>query len=76
MTKREIAVAMAVQAATNGVGYLPKTGATCPMCGRNKLKITCTKKWEGNYRTRFHKCTNKSCLMCVLDQTIKSVQSG
>lgn len=68
------AIAAAIILAQAGVDYSPKTGATCPCCKAEKLRVRNTQAWEGTMRIRFHLCTTPSCMLCVLKQGIKSVE--
>ncbi|MBU1040249.1 MAG: transcriptional regulator [Proteobacteria bacterium] len=68
------AIAAAIILAQAGVDYSPKTGATCPCCKAENLRVRNTLAWSGNMRIRFHLCTTPSCLLAVLKQGIKSVE--
>ncbi|MEG6505876.1 transcriptional regulator [Nitratidesulfovibrio sp. 1201_IL3209] len=69
-------VTVAMARAQDAVDYIPRTGATCPVCGAQRLRVVCTKPWIGNVRVRFHRCTNPACVMGKLGLSIKSVQDG
>lgn len=62
-----------MQAARAGVTYTAKLKASCPACGQ-QLQTTKTMPWSGDYRTRYHKCTNTDCLLSMLGQSIKSIE--
>jgi hypothetical protein len=65
---------VAKEKAENGVVFSPRTGATCPFCGRKRIRIYSTKPWDGRNRIRYHRCQNPVCLLHKMDQTIKSVE--
>ncbi len=73
MTRAVVMIVRAKQAAENGVDYSPRTGATCPSCGK-KARIYSTKPWEGTARIRYHRCENTACVLHALGVTIKSVE--
>jgi hypothetical protein len=66
-------IAVAISKARNGIVYDTKDGAFCPACGE-RVKVLVTKPWLGSSRLRYHKCDNPKCVMCVLDETIRSWQ--
>jgi len=66
-------VVLAVKAAENGVDYSPRLGALCPWCGK-KAKVYSTKKWDGPYRIRYHRCETSRCLIKMSGGTIKSLE--
>lgn len=68
------AIAAAIILAQAGVDYSPKTGATCPCCRAEKLRVETSKPWDGTMKVRFHVCTNKGCLICKLGQRVKSIE--
>lgn len=68
------AIAAAIAKAQAGVDYSPRTGATCPCCGAENLRVRNTLAWAGTMRVRFHLCTNPRCLLAQLKQGIKSVE--
>lgn len=68
------AIAAAIAKAQAGVDYSPRTGATCPCCGAEKLGVRTTRPWDGTLRVRFHLCSNPRCLLAQLKQGIKSVE--
>jgi len=68
------AIAAAIAKAQAGVDYSPRTGATCPCCGAEKLAVVTTRPWDGSLRVRFHQCANPRCLLASLKQGIKSVE--
>jgi len=78
MTAAQItqAVALALEAAANGVDYRPKEGAVCPWCGKKKIPVYSTKPWSGSVRVRYHHCNNPGCLLCQLHTGIKSLQEN
>lgn len=67
-------LARAKNIAQSGVDYTPRHGAICPWCGTTKLPITRTMKWEGQTRTRYHKCPTPSCIIAKLEIGIKSIE--
>lgn len=71
-----LTVAAAKEKADSSVDYLPRYGAVCPECGRKKLPVITSRKWEDNIKVRFHRCPNKKngCLLAVMGVSIKSVQ--
>lgn len=66
-------VTAAIDTAAAGVDYSPRTGATCPWCGR-KSRIYKTMPWEDATRVRYHVCDNGACVMASLRVTIKSIE--
>lgn len=68
------AIAAAIAKAQAGVDYSPRTGATCPCCGAEKLGVETTRPWDDAMRVRFHVCSNPRCLICTLGQRVKSVE--
>ena len=66
-------MALARQVAANGVDFSPRTGATCPWCGR-ETKITKTMPWDETIRIRYHRCRNKRCVLAVMGVSIKSIE--
>ena len=66
-------VAIAKRKADDSVDYSPRYGARCPECGA-RMRVHTSKPWEENIKVRYHKCTNKSCLIYAMDTNIKSVQ--
>lgn len=72
---RESAVVTAMAKAREGVDFSPRTGATCPVCGRKKLRVVRTMPWDGAVLIRYHRCTNPVCVLCRLGQNVKSIQS-
>lgn len=71
----ELAVTVALAKAAEGVDFDTKNGAPCPLCGV-RMRVVCTRQWEGGTRLRFHRCENKDCLMCRSSGVVKSVQSA
>jgi len=67
-------IALAIKQAQAGVDYSPRTGATCPCCGAQKLRVETSRPWAGRMKVRFHVCANPRCLLCQLGQRIKSVE--
>jgi len=68
------AIAAAITLAQAGVDYSPRTGATCPCCKAENLRVETTKPWYGTMRVRFHVCANSRCLICTLGQRVKSIE--
>jgi len=69
-------VELAVAKAKDGVEYSVKSGATCPLCGKKKLRVQSSPKWMGDIKIRYHKCRNPDCLLGKLGTLIKSVQEA
>ena len=59
-----------------GVDYYPKGGAECPFCHKKKIKIVTSRKWDGNFKIRYHRCNNPRCVLSQLGVSIKSIQSN
>jgi len=76
MSSRKAAavIATAIKQAQAGVDYSPRTGATCPCCGAENLRVRNTLPWSGAMRVRFHLCANPRCVLAQLKQSIKSVE--
>lgn len=77
MSRRKVAaaaIALAIEKAKAGVDYSPRTGATCPWCGAERMRTVTTRPWEGDARVRFHLCSNPRCLLASLGQRVKSVE--
>jgi len=74
MRKIKAIIVFAIQKAAQGVEYTPKYGAVCPFCGSIRMRTITTRKWDGDTRTRFHRCKNKSCPLHKRKVYIKSVQ--
>ena len=70
----EIQLAIKMKEAENGVEFNVKTGAACPWC-KERMRVVDTKSWEGDIRVRYHRCYNPICPLCVMEKSIKSVQS-
>lgn len=68
------AIEIAVVKARDGVDYSVKSGATCPMCGKKKIKVMSSPRWMGEMKVRYHKCQNPDCLLGKMGTLIKSVQ--
>ena len=66
-------IAEARSAALAGVDFSPKKGALCPWCG-SRSKVTNTQPWDGNYRVRYHRCQNMSCVLSTMGVSIKSIE--
>jgi hypothetical protein len=66
-------IAMAIETASAGVDYSPRTGATCPWCGR-RSRIYKTMPWEDTTRIRYHQCENHACVMASMRISIKSIE--
>jgi hypothetical protein len=69
-----IKLALSIREAIEGVTYYPRGGAKCPWCGE-RLRVLDTKSWVGRSRIRYQKCVNNQCPLCVLDQSVKSIES-
>lgn len=66
-------VAVAMAKAQEGAEFGPD-GAPCPMCG-HRMKVVSTRK-VGVARVRYHRCLNKSCVLCSMGSIVKSVQGN
>lgn len=66
-------IALAKEQAAAGVDYSPRLGGLCPWCG-TKAKIYKTNPWEDNMRIRYHRCTQKGCVLAAMEITIKSLE--
>tara|TARA_Y100001954_G_scaffold119941_1_gene129134 strand:- start:6157 stop:6390 length:234 start_codon:yes stop_codon:yes gene_type:complete len=67
------AIGAAMVKAREGIEYSPKNGATCPMCGK-RCPVVSSPKWSGNLKVRYHRCTNRACVLCQVEASVKSVQ--
>lgn len=66
-------LATKIAEAEAGVDFSRRHGARCPSCGQT-AKITCTKRWEGDTRIRYHRCQNPACILASSKTAIKSVE--
>lgn len=70
-----IQIAQARKQCEAGVEYSPHTGATCPVCQTNKIKVKTVRSWKDGFRLRYHQCTNPACVVNVMGLYIKSLES-
>lgn len=66
-------VGVIFQQAQTGIVFTSRHGAICPGCNK-KVKIYCTRPWDGGVRVRYHKCTNGQCVVGHAGISIKSVE--
>ena len=59
--------------AEDGVVCDRKAGATCPMC-HDRLKVYCSRPWNGGVKVRYHWCGNEGCILHQLKVKMKSVE--
>ena len=62
-----------IRKAQAGVDYSPRTGATCPGCGR-RATVYRTMPWDDAIRIRYHRCESETCLVARCRTTIKSIE--
>ena len=59
--------------ASEGVVYDHKKGAACPAC-HERLRVYCSRPWNGNVKIRYHQCANRECILHQLEMKMKSVE--
>ncbi len=68
-----VRLATAREAAAGGVDYSPRSGASCPWCGK-KTRIYRTLPWDGRLRVRYHRCYQRGCPIASMGVSIKSIE--
>jgi hypothetical protein len=67
-------IALAITTARAGVDYTRQHGATCPLCGKHRIPVYSSPRWNQGIKTRYHHCNNPNCLLSQIRTSIKSVE--